>query len=569
MDELSETRGVPWTDSSHESDPTVPHRARTDGGTLERRSVTTGMKERAMDEAPVGITISDPTLADNPLVYVNEAYERITGYTTAEALGRNCRYLQGEATGDEAVATMRAAIEAERPVSVELINYRKDGEPFWNRVEITPLRDEAGDLTHFVGFQTDVTDRKRAEAAAERRAEVVAEQRANLEHLLDRIDGLVGAVSRVLFEADGRAAIERGVCEQLTGPAAYTRAWIGRLHLDGRELAPAAWSGEGEPPAESIALDDGPLARAIEENETRVVDVTDGARPALRAIAGDASAVAAVPLATRETLYGAVIVCADRADAFGEHEIAVQTALGRMIATAIAAIEHKRVLTADSVIRVELAVADPALFFVGVSAAAGCRLAYSGSTYRSDDRLCMLFDAEGATPDRIETAAAADPGIAACTRIAGDDDGGLFEFEVAGEAIVSILADSGALTRAITAEGGDARLELELSREADARGLVERLEDRYDGVELLAYRERDRPAKTDREFVAALADDLTDRQQTALRNAYLGGFFDPSRSVSGDELAASMDVSRSTFHQHLRAAERKVFAELFDDDALL
>jgi hypothetical protein len=240
-----------------------------------------------------------------------------------------------------------------------------------------------------------------------------------------------------------------------------------------------------------------------------------------------------------------------------------------MIATAIAAIEHKRVLTADSVIRVELAVADPALSFVGVSAAAGCRLAYSGSTYRSDDRLCMLFDAEGATPDRIETAAAADPGIAACTRIAGDDDGGLFEFEVADEAIVSILADSGALTRAITAEGGDARLELELSREADARGLVERLEDRYDGVELLAYRERDRPAKTDREFVAALADDLTDRQQTALRNAYLGGFFDPSRSVSGDELAASMDVSRSTFHQHLRAAERKVFAELFDDDALL
>jgi PAS domain S-box-containing protein len=568
MNESSEIRGVPWIEFDDQNDPSAPYRAQTDGGTLERRPVTTRMKERAMDEAPVGITISDPTLADNPLVYVNEAYERITGYTAAEALGRNCRYLQGEATSDEAAATMRAAIDAERPVSVELVNYRQDGEPFWNRVEITPLRDEAGELTHFVGFQTDVTDRKQAEAAAERRAEVVAEQRADLEHLLDRIDGLVGAVSRVLVEADSRVAIERGVCEQLTGPTAYTRAWIGALHLDGRELAPAAWSGEGEPPAESIALDDGPLARAIEDNETRVVDVTDAAEPALRAIAGDAPAVAAVPLAARETLYGAVIVCADRADAFGEHEIAVQTALGRMIATAIAAIESKRVLTADSVIRVELAVADPALFFVGVSAAAGCRLEYRGSTYRSDDRLCMLFDADGAAPGRIETAAAADPAIAACTRIAGDD-GGLFEFEVAGEAIVSILADSGALTRAITAEDGDARLELELSREADARSLVERLEDRYDGVELVAYRERDRPAKTDREFVAALADGLTDRQRTALRNAYLGGFFDPSRTVSGDELAASMGVSRSTFHQHLRAAERKVFAELFDDDTML
>ena len=75
MNESSEIRGVPWIEFDDQNDPTAPHRARTDGGTVERRPVTTRMKERAMDEAPVGITISDPTLADNPLVYVNEAHE--------------------------------------------------------------------------------------------------------------------------------------------------------------------------------------------------------------------------------------------------------------------------------------------------------------------------------------------------------------------------------------------------------------------------------------------------------------------------------------------------------------
>lgn len=92
-------------------------------------------------------------LPDHPLVYVNEAYERITGYSPLKALGRNCRYLQGEESSPEVVQSMREAIDAERPVSVELINYRKNGEPFWNRVELTPLCNKAGETTHFVGFR--------------------------------------------------------------------------------------------------------------------------------------------------------------------------------------------------------------------------------------------------------------------------------------------------------------------------------------------------------------------------------------------------------------------------------
>jgi PAS domain S-box-containing protein len=121
------------------------------------------LKSRAMDEAPIGITITDPDRPDNPMIYVNEGFQEVTGYPEEEALGRNCRFLQGEATRDDPVAAMRKAIDNAEPVSVELRNYRKDGSPFWTRVSIAPVRDEAGNIANYVGFQEDITERKERE----------------------------------------------------------------------------------------------------------------------------------------------------------------------------------------------------------------------------------------------------------------------------------------------------------------------------------------------------------------------------------------------------------------------
>jgi PAS domain S-box-containing protein len=121
------------------------------------------LKSQAMGEAPVGISISDPDREDNPMVYVNEGFEALTGYSKAEAIGRNCRFLQGEATREEPVAEMREAIDTAQPVSVELRNYRKDGSQFWNRVTIAPVRDDTGTVTNYVGFQEDVSERKERE----------------------------------------------------------------------------------------------------------------------------------------------------------------------------------------------------------------------------------------------------------------------------------------------------------------------------------------------------------------------------------------------------------------------
>ena len=118
------------------------------------------LKERAMDEANVGIQITDPNREDNPLIYVNRGFVEQTGYSREEALGRNCRFLQ-DGDGDQpALDELRDAMAAGEPATVQLRNYRKNGEVYWNRLSITPVYDD-GDLVNYIGIQRDVTDEVR------------------------------------------------------------------------------------------------------------------------------------------------------------------------------------------------------------------------------------------------------------------------------------------------------------------------------------------------------------------------------------------------------------------------
>jgi phosphoserine phosphatase RsbU/P len=123
------------------------------------------LKNRALEATAEGIVITDANLPDNPVIYVNAAFERLTGYAPDEVIGSNCRFLQGPDTQPEAREKLRAAVHEERPCTVEILNYRKDGSCFWNRLSITPVRDSAGRVAHFIGVQSDVTERREAEAA--------------------------------------------------------------------------------------------------------------------------------------------------------------------------------------------------------------------------------------------------------------------------------------------------------------------------------------------------------------------------------------------------------------------
>lgn len=123
------------------------------------------LRESALAATAEGVTISDPHLPDNPIIYANAGFERLTGYPVEYVVGRNCRFLQGPGTDPDTVAEIRDAIRQGRGCTVQLLNYRKDGTPFWNRLSVTPLHDAEGKLTHFVGVQSDITTQKRTEEA--------------------------------------------------------------------------------------------------------------------------------------------------------------------------------------------------------------------------------------------------------------------------------------------------------------------------------------------------------------------------------------------------------------------
>ena len=123
------------------------------------------LSERAIQSASNGIVITDATKEDYPVISVNKAFENMTGYPVAEILGRNCRFLQKDDRNQPEIAEFRRAIEKGRPVHVVLRNYKKDGTLFWNEVHVSPVQNENGKLTHFIGVMNDYTETKQAKEA--------------------------------------------------------------------------------------------------------------------------------------------------------------------------------------------------------------------------------------------------------------------------------------------------------------------------------------------------------------------------------------------------------------------
>jgi PAS domain S-box-containing protein len=132
---------------------------RTDITELKRSQETLRLQARAMEASVDGIAIADARAADWPLIYVNPAFERMTGYSSAELLGRNCRFLQGQETHQPGLEDIRVALREGCPGRAALRNYHKDGSLFWNELVIAPVRDEEGRLSHYIGLANDVTER--------------------------------------------------------------------------------------------------------------------------------------------------------------------------------------------------------------------------------------------------------------------------------------------------------------------------------------------------------------------------------------------------------------------------
>lgn len=136
---------------------------------------------KAINASNDGIVISEQEGDDHILVYVNPAFERLTGYVAEDILYRDCRFLQGEDRDQPAVHSIRAALQKGQAVRAVLRNYRKDGSLFWNELSITPIYDEDSELTYYIGIQKDVSRQVELESEiASLRAELAAMRAASL-----------------------------------------------------------------------------------------------------------------------------------------------------------------------------------------------------------------------------------------------------------------------------------------------------------------------------------------------------------------------------------------------------
>ena len=195
---------------------------------------------RAAAASELSFTLSDPNLPDNPLIWVNPAFERVTGHPAAEVLGRNCRFLQGPGTDPVLVGRIRSAMAARETFADTLLNYRKDGTPFWNQVVISPVLGAEGELTHFVGIQADVTDRVEAQRARDRQLASARDDGARLALLAAVSEGLATHLDHARAV---RALADIAVPELASwGVVASVdeRGRIGEVHLCAREEVPTS-----------------------------------------------------------------------------------------------------------------------------------------------------------------------------------------------------------------------------------------------------------------------------------------------------------------------------------------
>ncbi len=160
----------------------------------------------AVRQTRMAMALADPNLPDCPLVYVNPAFSGVTGYAAEEAVGRNCRFLQGPDTDPAAVARIRRTLATREWLEVDIYNYRKDGAGFWNALHLSPIFDGDGRLIYYFASHVDVSHRHEAEGRRRRRAESIDAMAAGVAHTFNNLmTTVVGSVER----AGGQPVDER------------------------------------------------------------------------------------------------------------------------------------------------------------------------------------------------------------------------------------------------------------------------------------------------------------------------------------------------------------------------
>lgn len=245
----------------------------------------------AVERTRMPMVITDPKQDDSPIVLANHAFLELSGYSASEIIGRNCRFLQGPQTDPAAVETIRQGLAANRgTVTVELLNYRRDGSAFWNQLEISAVRDGSGDTIYHFASQKDVSARRQSQAMEATERLLLKEVDHRALNALTLVQSIVRLTRRDTAEAYSRAVTGRvdalAHAHQLLAESGWSGAALDRVAA--RELdAPSSLKFEGPPVrlpprlVQPIALILHELATNAEEHGASVRAGSNAGAPAI------------------------------------------------------------------------------------------------------------------------------------------------------------------------------------------------------------------------------------------------------------------------------------------------
>ncbi|ELZ03072.1 GAF domain-containing protein [Natrialba aegyptia] len=394
-------------------------------------------------------------------------------------------------------------------------------------------------------------------------------------------------IEQLLLLSDTRSEIERGICSRLTELEACSMAWIGTPDPSGTQLRPRSQAGRDHGYLDAVTVttvDDSaaePAGRtARTRSPTYVENIADAVHDGdwrAEALSQTFQSVYAVPLVYGEFRYGVLALYADDRDAFDSQLRNILTELGETIAYAIDTVKHRQAAAEDDRSEVELEIERGSLLST-LATRLDATVELKGATTGTDGPLVFVSvnSTEFGTDDSEASSASVEPpsflseisGFVDASVIATAEGRTLFQLQLTEPFLGSIVESHGGTLRSIVATAdGSTRARIDVPDAVEVRNLLSGLADNDVHASLVAR--RDQPADTspslDPASRNAILDQLTDRQREVVQTAYHGGFFEWPRHTTGEEIAASLEISPPAFHKHVRASEQKLFETLFED----
>lgn len=416
-----------------------------------------------------------------------------------------------------------------------------------------------GEFDGAILMATDISDHRQYERELER-------QRKQLE-TLDELNGVVHEITEAVIEQPTREEIEHVVCDRLAASDSYQFAWICAVDST-RRLEPRVQKGiDGyldEVPLSVDANDPtgrGPTGKAVRKQEIQVTQdvLNDPDFEPWHQYADkyEFSAAAAIPVVHGERLYGVIGVYSERTDAFAEEEREVIGQIGEVVGHTIAAVDRKRALMSDEVIELDLRIPD-VLKSRGVSVTADEAVEIERTIPLGDGEYLMYGTATADAMDMIHAMSEQFPDWKAVRTVDETDGKVRFEQRLSSPPVISVIADQGGYFVEGRIEDGGYSVTVHLPPGADIRRIVDDIRELHTSAESVSHRQVTREELSPRRTLSLLTEELTERQRAALEAGYHGGFFEWPRDRSGEEVAESLNIGASTFHQHVRKAEKKL-----------